>query len=754
MAAAGRGRVDTLGRMTHLHPPIAARHPFTRSFHGYDVVDDYEWLRDKESAETKAYLEAENAYLEQETAGLKDLQEQIFEEIKSRVQETDMSVPVRSGDWWYFGRTEEGKSYGISCRVPATTALGEGAAADAAAWTPPVITAGEPVPGEEVILDANVLAQGHEFFALGASSVTTSGRYVAYSIDTAGDERFTLRIKDLTTGADLPDEIAGVSYGAQWAGEEFLFYQRVDEAWRPYQVWRHKVGTPTAEDVLVFEEKDERFWPGIGSTRSEKFLVIGTGSKVTSEVWVLEMDNPTGQFRCLRPREEGVEYDVDHAVVPGVTQPDGAPAAADRWLIMHNKSGSNFELAEAPVYAPDNPADPASPAVIAPLDFAQLTTLVPHRPDVRLEGVDVFAGHIVLGYRSGGIGRVAVMRLDGVTGYGTFAELDFEEELYTAGTAGNPEWEAPVLRMVYTSFTTPSQVFDYVVETGERILRKEQEVLGGYDKTQYTATRLWATARDGARIPISLVHRTDLDLTQPNPLHLYGYGSYESSIDPGFSVTRLSELDRGVMLAIAHVRGGGEMGRPWYDTGKALTKKNTFTDFLDVAQHLVDKGVTTPEQMVAEGGSAGGLLMGAVANMGADLFAGILAVVPFVDPLTSMLKPELPLTVTEWDEWGDPLHDKAVYEYMASYAPYENIEAKAYPNILAVTSINDTRVLYVEPAKWIAKLRATATSGQFLLKTEMAGGHGGGSGRYKKWRDHAFEMAWLITQATAARGRS
>ncbi|AKA97344.1 S9 family peptidase [Corynebacterium ulcerans] len=704
-----------MSETTRIQAPIAPIHQHMRTVHDTTFIDEYEWLRDKESQETIAYLEAENAFTEQETAGLSQLRDNIYQEIKSRVKETDMSVPQRSGDFWYYGRSEEGKSYGYSCRIPVVEGQD--------AWVPPVIPEGEPVAQEQVILDLNELAEGHEFFSLGASTITTSGRYLAYSVDTAGDERFTLRIKDLETGELLDDVLEDLFYGATWAGEDYLFYQRVDDAWRPDSVWRHKIGTDPSEDVRVFHEADEHFNTGIGATRSEKYLIIASVSKITSEVWVLDMDNPEGEFRCIIPRKSGVEYDVDHGVVAG----------EDVWIVTHNATGPNFEIGWAPVSEP--------------LTLSDLTTLMPHRDDVRIEGVDTYRDQIVVGYRAGAIGRAAIMQLTD-QGFGTFEELQFDEDLYTVGVAGNPEWDAPVLRVGYTSFTTPSQVFDYTVADGSKRLLKQQEVVGGYNRDDYVATRLWVAAEDGAQIPVSLVHRADLDVTTANPTLLYGYGSYEVSMDPEFSIARLSLMDRGMIFAIAHIRGGGEMGRGWYDNGKMLCKKNTFTDFIAVADFLIARGVTTPEQMVAEGGSAGGMLMGAVANLAGDRFKAIEAVVPFVDPLTSMLMPELPLTVTEWDEWGDPLHDKEVYDYMASYAPYENVEAKAYPNILALTSINDTRVLYVEPAKWIARLRATAKSGDFLLKTEMAAGHGGVSGRYEKWKQTAFEYAWLINQAT------
>lgn len=696
--------------------PVAARRPTRRSFHGREVDDDYEWLRDREDPEVLAHLAAENAHTEAMTADLAGLREEIYAEIRSRVQETDLSVPVRSGDWWYYARTVAGRAYGLSCRVPA----------EPGDWTPPRIPA-EAAPGtvagEQILLDLDELAEGHDFFALGAAAVSPDGNLLAYSVDRTGDERYDLRVKDLRTGAHLPDAvIEGIAPGATWVGSGHLFYQRVDAAWRPDSVWRHRIGTDPAEDVRVFHEPDESFWVGVGDTRSRRFLIIETASKVTSESHWIDAAEPTAAPRCIRPRETGVEYEVDHAVIGG----------EDRWLVTHNFTGPDFALGSCPVGAFADPGE--------------LTGHIAHAPGRRIEGVDCFAGHLVLSYRSGGIGRLALSGVDRVD----FAELGFDEELYTAGPAGNPEWEAPVLRYGYSSFTTPAQVWQLDPATGERTLLKEQPVRGGYDRGDYVATRRWVTAADGARVPVSLVHRRDLDLGRPNPLLLYGYGSYEIPVDPGFSIARLSLLDRGMIFAVAHVRGGGEMGRTWWESGRGTAKRNTFTDFIAVADDLIAAGVTAPDRMVAEGGSAGGMLMGAVANLAGDRFAGIEAVVPFVDPLTSMLKPELPLTVVEWDEWGDPYHDPEVYDYMASYAPYENIREADYPPILAVTSLNDTRVLYVEPAKWVARLRERARGGPFLLKTEMSAGHGGVSGRYAKWRETAFEYAWLLRRAGAA----
>lgn len=707
----------TDNNLNNVKPPIAKQEVFVREFHGRSFVDEYEWMRNKESQDTLDYLNAENTYTEAKTAHLKQLTENVFEEIKSRVKQTDMSVPSRAGDYWYYGRSEEGKEYGYSCRIP----VAEGQDP----WDPPVIPEEGKPEGEQILLDNNALAEGHEYFALGAASVTKSGRYLAYSTDTEGDERFELFIKDLETGELLDDHLTDIFYGATWAGEDYIFYQKVDDAWRPDTVWRHKVGTAQSEDICVFTEADERFRVGVGSTRSEKYLIIAAGSPLTSEYWILDMDNPEGEFEVLWERESGVEYDIDHVVRGG----------KDQWLITHNAHGPNFAIGWVDADASPLPG------------IRDLEVLVPHSDDVRIEGVDTYRDFATLSYRRGGIPRVAVMKIDG-DAFGEFEELQFDEEIYSAGSAGNPEWDAPVIRLSYTSYTQPAQLFQYRIATGERTLLKEQEVPGGYNADEYEVYREWAIAKDGTQIPVSIVKRKDLATDKPQPALLYGYGSYEASMDPGFSVSRLSLLDRGMLYVVAHVRGGGEMGRLWYDEGKLMAKKNTFTDFIDVADHLISNQLTSPEVLVAEGGSAGGLLMGAIANMAPDRFKGIQAVVPFVDPLTSILKPELPLTVGEWEEWGDPFHDPEVYDYMATYAPYENVSAQQYPDILAVTSLNDTRVLYVEPAKWIAKLRQVATGGEFLLKTEMAAGHGGVSGRYARWHQTAFEYAWTINRAT------
>ncbi|BDH59140.1 S9 family peptidase [Tsukamurella sp. PLM1] len=705
--------------------PVAKKVPTPRTFHGDTVIDDYAWLADKDDPEVLAYLRAHNDFTEAATAGHEPLREAIYGEIKAHTQETDMSVPQRRGRFWYFARTQEGKQYAIHCRAPISGPDD---------WTPPVVSEA-PLPGEHVLLDLNLEGEGHEYIAVGAASVSPDGALLAYSLDTDGDERFTLRVRDIESGEVLEDTVENVFYGATWApttasGARHLFYTTVDDAWRADTIWRHEIGS-TAGDVKVFHETDQRFGVGIGLSRSEKYLMIGASSTLSSETWVLDAADPTGEFRVLRPREEDVEYSVEHAVLGG----------EDRFLFLHNRTGINFELAAAPVDAPD-----------------EWTVLVPHRDDVRLDYVDAYARRLALGYRRGGLPRLALAEAAAAP---AFAEWDPGEPLANVGPAANPEWDAPRLRLAYESFVTPGTVLELTPETGEQTVLKRLNV-PGYDAALYVAEQLWVTAGDGARIPVSTVRRKDVPegpaetagpaRSAPGaPTLLYGYGSYEATMDPWFSVARLSLMDRGVVFVVAHVRGGGEMGRAWYDHGKQLEKTNTFTDFVDVARHLVGSGRTTPRQLVAMGGSAGGLLVGAVANLAPELFAGIVADVPFVDPLTSILDPSLPLTVGEWDEWGNPLENAEVYRYMRDYSPYENVAARPYPAILATTSLNDTRVLPTEPAKWVAKLLAHTTSGnEILLKTEMVAGHAGVSGRYAKWRETAFEYAWILTRLGVA----
>ncbi len=692
-------------------PPTAKQVSHERTHHGDTVIDPYAWLADKDNPETIAYLEAENAYTEASTAHLTGLREQIFTEIKERTQETDLSVPVLHKGWWHYSRTVEGQQYAIHCR---SKAVGD---------EPPSTEDGSALPGEEVLLDGNAVAAGHDFFSLGTFDVSPDGRLLAYSTDFAGNERFTLRVKDLSTGSDLADEVPNTSYGSAWSLDgSTLYYLTVDDAWRPDRVWRHKVGTPASADTVIFAEPDERFWVGLGATRSERYVLIEVASKLTSEVLAIDAAEPEMAPRVIRPRKPGVEYSVEHQFL----------AETDRFLVLHNDpdfgGGVNFALATAPVQSP-----------------ADWQVLVPHRDDTRLVDVDAFAGHLVLSLRRDGLSglRVYQVSADGAIDGGT--DIEFAEPIYSVGSGENAEYEARMFRLGYTSLVTPSTVYDYDLTTGELVLRKQQPVLGGYDPARYEQHREWASAADGTRVPISVLCLKGTPRDGSAPALLYGYGSYEASMDPAFAIPRLSLVDRGFVYAIAHIRGGGELGRKWYDNGKMLHKKNTFTDFIACAERMVEADWTSASRLVAQGGSAGGLLMGAVANMAPHAFAAIHAAVPFVDALNSILDPSLPLTVIEWEEWGDPLHDPDVYAYMKSYTPYENVEAKNYPAIFAETSLNDTRVLYHEPAKWVARLRSTATGdAQLLLKTEMGAGHGGRSGRYDAWRQRAFALAWMV----------
>ena len=685
--------------------PTAKRVPTERTHHGDTVVDEYAWLAAKDDPETIAYLEAENAYTEERTAHLAPLRDTLFAEIKSRTQETDLSVPVHKGDFWYYTRTVEGQQYGIQCRIavrPGETA-------------PPATGDGAPLPGEEVLLDGNALAEGHDFFALGAYDISPDGHRLAYSTDFSGDERFTLRFKDLRTGEVLPDEVPDTFYGTAWSADgSTLFYLTVDEAWRPYRVTRHTIGTPTAEDVVVFEEPDERFWVNVELTRSERFILIEIGSKITSEVRVIPADDPTSTPMVLAERRQGIEYSVDHH--------------GHRFLILHNDGAEDFALAYTSVDT-----------------GGEWVTMIEHSPGTRLESVDAFSDHIVVSLRRDGLTGVRVLTGGSDDGY----DIEFPEPIYSVGLDSNPRYTTDSLRLRYASLTTPDSVYDYDLVTREMVLRKRKPVLPGpdgkpFDPADYVQHREWALADDGTRVPISLVHKVGVPRDGSAPCVLYGYGSYELSMDPWFSVPRLSLLNRGVVFAVAHVRGGGEMGRRWYEDGKMLAKKNTFTDFVACAQHLAKTGWTSADRIVARGGSAGGLLMGAVVNVAPDAFGGIVAEVPFVDALNTVLDPSLPLTVTEWEEWGDPLHDPEVYAYMKTYTPYENVSDVEYPPILAASSLNDTRVLYTEPTKWVARLRAVAPQGDYLLKTEMGAGHSGPSGRYDAWKEEAFIAAWIL----------
>ncbi|MDX6308184.1 MAG: oligopeptidase [Nocardioidaceae bacterium] len=697
-------------------PPVATRVPTTRTFHGDTFIDSYEWLRDKESPDTVAYLEAENAYTQVMNAHLGELREAVFTEIKSRTQETDLSVPSRTGDFWYYSRTFEGQQYPILCRLRV---------ADPDDWTPPVLEPDRSADDEQILLDCNKQAVGHDFFALCAFAVSLDGSQLAYSTDVVGDERFTIRILDVGSGRLLPDEIPNTMHGAIWsASGSHLFYTTVDDAWRPEKVWRHQVGLPgVQEDVCVFHETDEKFWVSVDRTTSDRFIVIGSGSRVTSEARVLDAADPTAVPVVVITRQDGVEYDIEHVVTGGI----------DRWLVLHNREAQNFTLGIGDLG-------------LRSLD--DLETVVAPDPRVRLTDMHVSRDTVAVNLREDALAQVRVFPV-GERGLGQGANITFDETMFSARATEFSDWQQPLVRLSYESWLTPRTVIDYDPRTGKRLVRKQQPVIG-YDPSQFRQLREWVRSRDGVDVPVSIVHHKDVSVHDNAPCLLYGYGSYEISVDPSMRIPVVSLLERGMVFAVAHVRGGGEMGRGWYEHGKLLEKKNTFNDFVDSARHLVDTGWTSTDRLVAHGGSAGGLLMGAVANQAPDLFAGVVCHVPFVDALTSILKPDLPLTVIEWDEWGDPLHDPEVYAYMKSYTPYENVSATEYPAIYSLTSINDTRVLYVEPAKWTAQLRATTTGSRpILFKCEMSAGHGGASGRYDFWRETADYLAWVIDVAGA-----
>ena len=690
-------------------PPFAPARPVELVRHGDTRIDPWYWLRDRDNPDVVAYLEAENRYTDAMLAGTTQLQAQLFDEIRGRVQETDISPPARKGAWEYFTRTFEGAQYASHGRRPA--GAGEGM-------------------DEVVILDENELAAGLEYFSLGGLALSPDQRLIAYSYDDDGGERQVLRFRDLATGVDLPDQIDDTYYGLAWANDNrTIFYVRPDEAMRPFQVWRHTLGDP--DDVLVFHESDERFFAAVGRTRSGRLIVIATESKLTSELHLQDPDDPTASLRVVEPRTEELEYGVDHHV--------GVDGVERLFIVTNADHATNFKIMTASMDAPGR---------------ANWTEFLPHRADVKVDDIDVFATALVVSERWAGLEQLHIVGLDPADPeHATEPALDrvvqMDDPAYSTWIADNLEFDTDHFRFGYTSLVIPTSAYDESLRTGERTLVKRTPVLGGFDSTDYTSVRLWATATDGVQIPISVVHRRDTPLDGTAPALLYGYGSYESSVDPTFSSIRISLLDRGFVFAIAHIRGGGELGRQWYEQGRLHAKRNTFDDFIACADHLCAAGFTSPDRLGARGGSAGGLLMGAVANLRPDLFRAVVAEVPFVDVVTTMQDVDLPLTITEWEEWGNPLDHPEDYDYIKSYSPYDNVEAKEYPALLVTAGLNDPRVSYWEPAKWVAKLRVTKTNDRaLLLKTEMGAGHGGPSGRYDVWRDEAMVLAFLITELT------
>jgi oligopeptidase B len=691
---------------------------------------------DRDNEEVLDHLRAENAYLAAQLAPQKKLEEELFNEIKDRVEETDISVPVRKGNWWYFVRTREGLSYPISVRVPVTSED----------LTPPDIDPAATLPGEQVILDENVEAGDHEFLSVGVLALSPDETWVAVGTDFEGNERHHVTIRPLADQAPISDELFDVAYGFAWANDSrHFFYTRVDDAMRPWQLWRHELETPSSNDVLVYQEDDAQYTVSVGRSRDDRVIVVMLNSSMTSEVRYLLADEPTGTFLVFEERRHGIEYGVEHFV----------DAQGRRWwLKMTNEDATDFRLL----------------ARLA--EGGEWREIVPERSGCRLDGVDAFSDFLALSDRENGCAALRLVALlDGDDPFGD--DLIERSRLIDGGSfpntvvlTSNPNFATTQVRVLVTSLVTPRLVADVVVQTGEMILRKQQQVLGGYDESKYVTGRLWVEASDQVRVPVSVVARGDLvtvaadgTLTpkDPAPFLLYGYGSYEISIDPAFSSLRLSLLDRGVIFAIAHIRGGGEMGRSWYEMGRLAQKPTTFSDFVAVARWLVAEGWTTPAQLAARGGSAGGLLMGAVMNSAPELFRAVVAEVPFVDVVTTMLDASLPLTVGEWEEWGNPEASATSYRTMLSYSPYDNVRTHdedgrsiRYPDVFATGGLNDSRVGFWEPAKWVLRLRDANPENEVLLKMELGTGHSGVSGRYDAWRDEAQVLAWLLNEIAAS----
>lgn len=669
-----------------LPPPAAARKPKKITQHGENRTDDYFWLREKTNPEVLAYLESENKYFEGVMQPVAALKEALYKEMVGRVQETDLSVPEKKDDYYYYTRIEKGQNYQLYCRKYETL---DGK--------------------EELLLDGNELAKGHKYFRLGNYAVSPNHALLAYSIDTEGDEVYVTHFKDLKTGATLSDQIPNVYYGIVWANDnKTLFYTTLDAAKRPYRVHRHTLGTPTANDPVVYEEKDERFYVELRKTRDAKYVLIASDSKMTSEVYYLDAATPNAEFKSVAPRRQGVEYAVHHH--------DG------EFLILNNHNAINFKISAAKVGA------------------AEWRDLIPHRTDVYIEQIAEYKDWLTLTERENGLRRLHARKWNGDEDH----IVAMPEPVYALQPTGNPNYDAKTIRFTYQSLVTPSSVFDYELASRQRTLRKQQQIPSGYDASQYTSERHFAKAADGALIPIAIVYKKGFKADGKSPLLLYAYGSYGINTEAAFNASRLSLLDRGFAFAVANIRGGSEMGRHWYDTGKLLNKKNTFTDFIAAAEHLIGKNYTTPSKLAIMGGSAGGLLMGAVINLRPELFHTVLALVPFVDVLNSMSDASLPLTVGEYEEWGNP-DDKKFYDYMKSYSPYDNVAKKAYPNILATGGLNDPRVPYWEPAKWVAKMRTLKTDKNILaMKINMGAGHFGKSGRYAALEETAEQYAFLL----------
>ena len=678
-------------------PPVATKRPVVSTLHGERRVDDYAYFRDRNDPETIPYLEAENRYTDAMMAHTVELQKKLYDEMLGRIKEDDAQVPVPRDGWLYYSRTEKGKAYPIFARKRGT----------------------ERAP-EEIYFDQNKEAEGFEFYDLGGMEVSPDHGLLAVLVDTNGYEDFVLRIKDLRTGAWLPDRVEKLSWGLAWASDnKTLFYMTPDSAKRGDRVWRHTIGTPTAQDVSIYHDPDVLYNVSVSRSRSGEWIFISSGSFTSSEWHVLSAAAPATPLRLIAPRRPGIEYEVD--------------AGEGVFYIITNDRATNFKVMTAPF------ADPSA---------KNWKEWLPHRADAFVESVIPFKRHVVIQERREGLRRLRVTALGQGSGAAATHDISFPEVAYGVSLAGNAQYDLGTLRFTYSSLVTPNSVYDYAMDTRTRELRKQTEVLGGFDPSRYAVERVYATARDGAKVPVSLVYKKSLVRDGKRPLLLYAYGSYGATTEPTFSSTIFSLVDRDFIYAIAHVRGGQEMGRTWYDDGKMMKKMNTFTDFIDVADHLVKERYTSADRLAANGGSAGGLLMGVVATMRPDLFKAVVADVPFVDVINTMLDASIPLTAQEWEQWGNP-NKTDEYQYMKAYSPYDNVTAKAYPRMLVTSGLNDSRVGYFEPTKWVARLRATKTDANpLLLKMNMGAGHGGSSGRYERLKEIAFRYAFIVDQVS------
>jgi len=673
-------------------PPVAKKIPKTLEKHGDNRVDDYFWLNDRENKEVIDYLNSENQYYEQTTAHTKEFQKRLFEEMKGRIKEDDASVPYFFNGYWYITRFELGKDYPIYARKK-----------------------GSLTAKEEILFDCNELAKGHSYFQLGGLSISPDNKYASFGVDIVGRRIYTVQVKDLQTGKIFTDKIENTTGSSTWANDnKTLFYTQQDkQTLRSDKVFKHKLGKKQSEDILVYDEVDDTFNVSVSKEKSKKYIVISSSSTLTTEFRTLLADNPDGEFKVFQPRVRGMEYSIAHY--------------NDSFYVLTNKdNATNFKLMKTPENATSQ---------------ENWKDLIPHRDDVLLEDIEIFKDYLVIGERSNGLNKIRIMPWNGKGEY----YLPFGSETYTANISTNPDFDTQILRYSYQSLGTPSSVIDFNMKTKEKEIKKEQQVLGGkFDKNNYIEERVWATAQDGTKIPISMIYRKGIKKDGKNPLLLYAYGSYGATMDPYFSSTRLSLLDRGFIYAIAHIRGGEDMGRLWYENGKLLHKKNTFTDFIDCSKYVINEKFTSKEHLYAEGGSAGGLLMGAVVNMAPELYHGVIAQVPFVDVITTMLDDTIPLTTGEYDEWGNP-NEKEYYDYMKSYSPYDNVKAQDYPNMYVSTGLHDSQVQYWEPAKWVAKLRTLKTDNNLLfLDTNMDAGHGGASGRFEALKELAKEFSFLL----------